>query len=340
MGGKCFGPKNKKDNTPQYPKFTFLSTESATKIKFISPDQLKSKKIPQEPDKRLPANAMTCKLSKNSFIIVGGISLYRWSHCANVYELDFKSLTITNKAQCPIVPIGGNLFFHNQQVYLLGSSVDTATALDEIDSEVMPYPFRKKQIISLHKDHKLLKPSSFYRYSVVRDRWKEVVLNDGLWEEGTLDEDKVMPNKLLLPGICQSHTKVLFFAGLIEKGTWVANESIYWFSLVSRNLGVMKVKFFNVGFTEIKCVNMTKKRILILGGFDVDGVYNRTIYRYTVDEEIARREEEIKGEYFLCDNNPPVGKYRFAVFFGYPIAFLTRLNTQRREYLSLKVDLG
>jgi hypothetical protein len=144
MGGKCFGAKKGVDNTPQYPKFTYLSTESATKIKFVSPNQLKSKKIPQEPDKRLPANAMTCKISKNSFIIVGGISLYRWSHCANVYELDFKSLKITNKAQCPFVPIGGNLFLHNQQVYLLGSSIDTATALDDIDLEVMPFPFRKK----------------------------------------------------------------------------------------------------------------------------------------------------------------------------------------------------
>lgn len=340
MGGKCFGIKDAIDISPQYPKFTYLSTEAAMKIKFFGPNKLKSAKIPQQPDKRLPANAMTCKVSKNVFFIVGGINLYRWNYCANVFELDFENLKITNKADCPFVPIGGNLVLHNKQVYLLGSSVDTALPIDNIDSEELPYPFKKKETRSLHLERKLLKPSSFYRYSTVRDRWKEIPLKDELWEQDTPDEDKILPNKLLLPGVCQVNDRVLFFSGLVEKQTWEANESIYWFSLLSKNIGVMKVKFFNAGFTEMKCASMTKKRILILGGFDMDGQYNRTIYRYTMDQEIMRKEEEIDSKYFFCDNNPPIGKYRFAVFFGYPLVFLTRYNTERREYLSIKLEAG
>jgi hypothetical protein len=338
MGGKCFGVKESYESQIPFPKFTYLTSEAAMKIKFISPSEMKATKIPLQPDKRLPANALVCKTSSSNFIIVGGLSLYRWSQCSSVYELDFESIKITPKAECPFIPIGGSLHKHNRQVYLIGSSSDMNFRNDgELENE--PYPFKKIKTSSAYHGYKALKPALFYRYSLVRDRWKEVIITEHFWEGDIPDEIKVIPNQLLLPGTCKVNEKILFFSGLTEKDQkWQANENIYWFSLETRKIGVMATKFIFGGLTEMRCARVTKNRILILGGFDSESNYNSMIFEYVMDSGIRRFNGNIEQDRFFCDNNLPVGKYRYGVFFGYPSALLIRCKDEKLEYLNLRCE--
>lgn len=338
MGGKCFGVKQIKESEDAYPKFTYVTTEAAMKVKFINPSKILTQKIMLQPEKRLPSNALTCKISSSQFIIVGGLSLYRWTLCAAVYELDFESKTIKDKAECPFIPIRGSLYRHNHQVYLIGSATDL-TSVNDVEVEVIPYPFKKINVASAREEHKGLKPCNFYRYSLVRDRWKEVALNDDVWDEEVEIDDKVLPSKLLLPGTCKVDEKILFFSGLVEKGNeWQANENIYWFSLNSRKIGIMKTKFEFGGFTEMKCARVTKKTVLILGGFGTGGHYNTMIFEYVVDSRLQGISARIKDGINFCDNCEPVGKYSYGIFFAYPEAFLIKAKSERIEYLNLRCE--
>jgi hypothetical protein len=226
------------------------------------------------------------------------------------------------------------------QIYLVGYAQEADTH-DEFnnDHEVIPAPFRKVQHDPL-MNGKPLKPGVFLRYSIPRDRWKEVVVNPDLkdYEGDPLD---YTPDMLLLPGTCKVDSKIFFFSGLCEEqGEFFANKLILTFDLESRKVGKMNVKFEFGPFTEMKCAKVSKKRIILLGGYDKDMEYNRTIFRYTVDFGLKAKKELLKAGFQFTDNNPPIGKYRFCVFFGYPWVFMKRIQTNRREYINISTPLG
>jgi hypothetical protein len=340
MGAKCTKQKPGKVKTP-YPKFTYFSTEAAMTVKFNGPQQLRAQQLALPPEHKLPADALTCKVAQKFYFIVGGINMYTWGQCADCYAVRFDRFSITKRADCLYAPYGGTLYLYETQIYLVGSGFNANPQLEaDLEVEKIPPPFNMtgKQAWIMKK---YLRPGAILRYSIPRNRWKEVMLSSEL-----LESDEIVlattPDKLFFPGTCQIDSKILFFSGLFEneEGELAKNEHIYTFDILTRKIGLMKVRFEFGPFTELKCAKVSKKRILILGGYNDQFEYNRKIFRYTVDLGLKIKKELLAEGVRLTDNNPPVGKYKFAVFFGYPTVFLTRFGTERREYLKINTTLS
>lgn len=337
MGLKCFKAKESKSNEVSYPKFTYLSTEACVMIKFTSPNNKEAKKILMDPNKRLPTDALVCKISTDYFFIAGGINLFTWSRCAESYELQFQHKTILKKDDCPFIPHGGSLYVHEMQVYLVGSTQSTAQHNEaDFDPDNPPEPFKPAKLMPIDVYDKCIKPAPILRFSIARGKWKEVKISPENFIERNGVTPEKSPDQLYLPGTCKMDNKIMFIGGLVlNEEELVSNEDIYTFDLDKREVMLMKVRFDFGPLTELKCSRATKKRIIILGGYDKEMNYNKLIFRYTVDLGLKAKHITLPDGCKFADNNNPIGKYRFSVFFGYPLVFLTRFRTDRREYINI-----
>jgi hypothetical protein len=336
MGNKCFKTDNiEVEVANPYPKFTYVNSESALMVNFISPEKKLGLIVKLNPDQKLPFNSLVCKISKFKYFILGGLKLLTSSKTNEAFVLDFQEKTLEKKEPCTYIPYGGSLFYRYSQVYLIGSSQDSGIEYTDNITEKIPDPFRPKSNQSLLRN-KILNIAPILRYSMLRNRWKEVEITDKMLEKTNGVSPNELPNEILLPGTFKIDSKIYFIGGLVKKKENIEpNKNIYTFDLDTRKVFMMSVEFNFEPLTELKCACVSSRKVIIMGGYNKNFEYNRNIFKYIIDIEISKEDLEIKKNYEFVDNHSPVGKYKLAVFFGYPDALLFDHRTQRLEYLDL-----
>lgn len=354
MGGKCLTiPKSPEPKPLQFPKFTYLSTESCVSFKFISPDKITSKRIVMESE-RLPTDALVCKVAPNYFFITGGLNLNNWDRVDKCFELRFsntpESGKIEPKEHCPHIPYGGTLYLHESQIYLVGSAQEISENLDkEVDANFIMEPFREygPQPLLLQKH---LESLLILRYSITRNRWKPIQHTPEMLKEDNEIVSDRFPDMILLPGTCKVDSKIFFFGGQLEKEVESTNakgekimvkaldklnQNVYTLDLNSRKVKKLET-FFEGIFAEPKCVYLSEGEIIILGGYNEELEYNKKIYFYQIgDEKVVEEKQVLDGNNKFHDNYPPVGKYNFAMFFGYPNVLVINHQANTKETIRI-----
>ena len=174
MGVKCFKSEEPATVDMPYPKFSYMNTEAGVLIKFINPSNMITKTIHLNLDRRIPADALICKIAPDYYFITGGLYLASFTRVSTSFELRFNREAdeeqIVSKVQCPYIPYGGTLYLYCTQIYLVGYMQDPNLGhQNEIDPDKAPEPFRSKDRLPLLLN-KNLRPGPVLRYSILGDK--------------------------------------------------------------------------------------------------------------------------------------------------------------------------